>query len=439
METAVHKRWTDVWPLTEAFIKQEGLVRQHLNSYNYFVDRGLQEIINEVGGIEIEAGTKYKIKFGKVDIGKPKIVEVDGSDHEVYPTEARIRNLSYAAPLQLEMWVERDGRKSSALDYVYIGDIPIMVKSKKCRLSEMTEEELLTAGEDPKDPGGYFIINGSERVVVALEDLAPNRILVDVDETGTAVTYKAKVFSTTIGFRARIEVKMKTDGSLHVSIPGVVVDIPLVILMKALGMERDDEIAKAVSLRREVQDLLDASFNAAEGVIKIPDAILYLGNRVAFGQIEEYRRLRAETVLDRNFLPHVGRTSDKRIQKAHYLAEIANRLIELKLGSRQRDDKDHYANKRLKLAGGLLADLFRVTFRNLCSDMKYQLERTSLKRVGAIGAINAAVRPGIITERIQHALATGNWGRGKVGITQLLDRTNYISTLSHLRRLQSPL
>jgi DNA-directed RNA polymerase subunit B len=429
----------DLWNLMEAFFKEEGLVKQHLNSYDDFVEHGLQEIINEIGGIDIEAETKYKIKFGKIDVGKPRIVEVDGSDHAVYPLEARIRNLTYAAPIYLEMWIERDGKKSSSLDYVYIGDLPIMIKSKRCPLSQMSVEELVSIGEDPKDPGGYFIVNGSERVVVALEDLAPNRILVDIDETSTSTTYKAKVFSTTIGFRARIEVKMKSDGSLHVSIPGVLSDIPFVILMKALGVEADKEIVEMVSPRKEIQDLLEPSFEKSEGIFKTKDAILYIGNRVAFGYIEEYRIKKAETIIDRNFLPHIGRTPNKRLEKAYFLSEIVNRIIELKLGIRKQDDKDHYANKRLKLAGELLGDLFRITFRNLCRDMKYQLERTSLKRAGAVGAINAAIRPGIITERIQHALATGNWGRGKVGITQLLDRTNYTSTLSHLRRLQSPL
>ena len=116
---------------------------------------------------------------------------------------------------------------------------------------------------------------------------------------------------------------------------------------------------------------------------------------------------------------------------------MAYRVIQLKTGRRQPDDKDHFKNKRLRLGGPLLADLFRVSFRNLTRDIKYQLERIGVK--GPIITVSAAVRPGIITERFQHALATGNWGRGRVGITQLLDRTNYISTLSHLRRLQSPL
>ncbi|MEM3736707.1 MAG: DNA-directed RNA polymerase subunit B [Candidatus Bathyarchaeia archaeon] len=427
------------WSLVERFLKEEGLVKQHLKSYDDFIENGLQAIVDEVGGIDIAAENRYRIRFGKVNLEKPKVVEVDGSAHGILPMEARLRNITYAAPLYLEMCIERDGKRISPLEPIYIGDIPIMVKSKKCNLSGVSEDELIRMGEDPRDPGGYFIINGSERVMVGLEDLAANRILVDYDESGVGVAYKAKVFSTTVGFRARIEVKMKSDGSINVSIPGVVADIPFVILMKALGVEADREIAEVVSPLEEIQDQLEPSFEKSEGVLKTSDAILYIGNRVAFGQIEEYRLKKAEGVIDRNFLPHIGRTPDKRKEKAYFLGEIANRMIELKLGIRASDDKDHYANKRVKLAGVLLADLFRTMFRNLCRDMKYQLERTSLKRVGAIGAINAAVRPGIITERIQHALATGNWGRGKVGVTQLLDRTNYVASLSHLRRLQSPL
>ncbi|MEM2961064.1 MAG: DNA-directed RNA polymerase subunit B, partial [Candidatus Bathyarchaeia archaeon] len=150
-----------------------------------------------------------------------------------------------------------------------------------------------------------------------------------------------------------------------------------------------------------------------------------------------YRTQKAETLLDRNFLPHIGSTIDKRLDKAYFLGEMACRVIELKLGRRQPDDKDHVKNKRLKLAGPLLAELFRVAFRNLCRDIKYQLERMGTKR--HMISVSVAVRPGIISEKLQHALATGNWGRGRVGVTQLLDRTNMIATYSHLRRLQSPL
>ena len=434
----------DLLLLEKSFFKDKGLVRQHLDSYNTFIDHGLQEVINEVAQIDIEIPeSPYQIKLGQVwvidpqsRISGPYITEVDGTKHEIYPMESRFRNLSYAAPVALEMTPIIDGREQDT-ELVLIGDLPVMLKSKLCVLSVLSPEELIAAGEDPNDTGGYFLINGSERVIVALEDLAPNRILVDIDTRGVSPVYQAKIFSTTVGFRARIELRMKSDGAIYVSMPGVPTEIPFIALMRALGLKSDKEIAETVSPDKAIQNLLDASFEKAVGVDSIKDALLYIGNRVAHGQVEEYRVQKAESIIDRNFLPHIGRTKEHRQEKALFMGEMACRVIELKLDKRQPDDKDHFKNKRLKLAGPLLADLFRIAFRNLCRDIKYQLERMGMKR--QMISISAAVRPGIITERLQHALATGNWGRGHVGITQLLDRTNHVSTLSHLRRMQSPL
>jgi DNA-directed RNA polymerase subunit B len=430
--------------MLKAFFREKGLVRQHLDSFNEFIDHGLQEVIDEVSEIPIEVPeSPYKVKLGQIWIIDPQTritgpyaTEVDGTKHEIYPMEARLRNLTYAAPIALEMTPVIDGREQDT-ELVYVGNIPVMLKSKLCFLSQLSREELIACGEDPDDPGGYFVVNGSERVIVAMEDLAPNRVIVDIDDKGTTPIYQSKIFSTTVGFRARIELKLKPDGAIYVSIPGVPTEIPFVVLMRALNLESDKEIAEAVSLEKEMQTELDASFEKALGVDTPKDAILFIGNRVAHGQVEEYRLQKAETAIDKNFLPHIGRTSEHRKDKALFLGEMASKAIELKLGRRQTDDKDHFKNKRLRLAGPLLADLFRVAFRNLTRDIKYQLERIGVK--GPIITVSAAVRPGIISERFQHSLATGNWGRGRVGITQLLDRTNHISTLSHLRRLQSPL
>ncbi|MEM2081784.1 MAG: DNA-directed RNA polymerase subunit B [Candidatus Bathyarchaeia archaeon] len=430
--------------LLKAFFNEKGLVRQHLDSYNEFIDHGLQEVVDEVGEIDIEVPeSPYKVKLGQIWIIDPQsritgpyVTEVDGTKHEIYPMEARLRNLTYAAPIALEMTPIIDGREQDT-ELVYIGSIPVMLKSKLCFLSQLSREELIAAGEDPDDPGGYFIVNGSERVIVAMEDLAPNRVIVDVDDKGTSPVYQAKIFSTTVGFRARIELKLKPDDAIYVTMPGVPTEMPFVVIMRALGLEKDKDIAEAVSLDKTIQMELSASFEKARGVDTQKDAILFIGNRVAHGQVEEYRLQKAETALDKNFLPHLGRSESNRKDKALFLGEMAYRVIQLKLGRRQPDDKDHFKNKRLRLAGPLLADLFRVSFKNLIRDIKYQLERIGVK--GPVITVSTAVRPGIISERFQHALATGNWGRGRVGITQLLDRTNYVSTLSHLRRLQSPL
>ncbi|UCE57701.1 MAG: DNA-directed RNA polymerase subunit B'', partial [Candidatus Bathyarchaeota archaeon] len=434
----------DLLLLQKSFFKEKGLVRQHLDSYNKFIDHGIQEVVDETGKINIEIPEMpYSIKLGQLwiidpqsRISGPYITEVDGTKHEIFPMEARFRNLTYAAPLALEMTPIIDGREQEP-ELVLIGNLPVMLKSKLCILSQLTPEELIEHGEDPNDSGGYFIINGSERVVVAMEDLAANRILVDIDTRGSKPVYQAKIFSTTVGFRARIQLRIKSDRALYVSIPGVPTEIPFMILMRALGLESDKEIAETVSPETIVQNELEASFEKVTGFDSVKDAIMYIGNRVAHGQVEEYRVQKAENIIDRNFLPHIGRTLDKREEKALFLGEMACRVIELKLGRKKPDDKDHFKNKRLKLAGPLLADLFRIAFRNLCRDIKYQLERMGIKR--QMITVSAAVRPGIITDRLKHALATGNWGRGRVGITQLLDRTNTVSTLSHLRRLQSPL
>jgi DNA-directed RNA polymerase subunit B len=426
----------DYWKVMEAFFREEGLVRQHLESYNEFVRHTLQKIIDEIGGMTIEVpGKTYEVRFETIEVGKPKITEVDGTEREVYPKEVRIRNLTYSAPLYLDI-VLSDGVRET-FERVHIGELPVMVKSDLCVLSKLSRDELIKLGEDPDEVGGYFIINGSERVIVALEDLAPNRILVEIDERGSKPVYRAKVFSTTVGFRARIEMVIKSKGEIEVSIPGVPEAIPLVVLMRALGVETDREIAEMVSLNDEIINELELSFRKAAAVQTVEDGILYIGNRVAYGQVREFRIKRAETVLDRNLLPHLGREPKNRIKKAYYLAEMACRLIELRLGRRREDDKDHLKNKRIKLAGPLLAELFRSAFWSLYRDMRYQLRRMSSRRKGII--LSAAVRPGIITSRLQHALATGNWRRGRVGMTQLLDRTNTISTISHLRRIQSPL
>ena len=424
--------------MIKGFFREKGLVRQHVDSYNEFVDSGLQGIIDEVGSIPIEIEEyPLKIKLGKIEIGTPRVTEVDGSERPVYPTEARVRNLTYAAPLHLEM-TPVIGEREGQTEIVYIGDFPVMLRSKICPLSRLTPDEMISIGEDALDPGGYFIVNGAERVVVALEDLAPNKILVDVEKTGVNPVYKAKIFSTTLGFRARTEVTLKSDGAIYVMVPGVPAEIPLVVLMKALGIQEDLRIAEMVSQEEMIQNQLDQSFEKSQGILTVKDALLYVGNRLAPGQVEDYRAKKAETVLDRNFLPHIGRTPAERNEKACFLTEITTRLIELKLGRRDPDDKDNYSNKRLKLAGALVADLFRISFRNLIRDLKYQLERITIRRHQELSITNA-IRPGIITERIQHAVSTGNWVRGRVGVTQLLDRTNFSSTLSHLRRLQSPL
>jgi DNA-directed RNA polymerase subunit B len=426
-----------MWALINDILRREGVARQHLNSYNEFMERGLQSIIDEVGEIEIEtAEYPYKIKLGKIKLQQPRIMELDGSITHVAPVEARLRNLTYASPVMLECSIVEDGKILESR-FIHVGDMPVMAKSNACILHNLVESKLIELGEDPRDPGGYFVINGSERVIVGLEDLSYNKIIVDVEETTGALLYKAKVYSSIVGYRAKLELIMRPDGSIVAKIPGSPVDIPLITLVRALGLESDKDIANAVSLNEAIQDELEPSFEKSGEITTSRDSIVYISKRIAPGMLEEFQIKRAETLLDWGLLPHLGKNPDNRHEKALFLGEAASKLIELKLGRVDTDDKDHYGNKVIKFAGQMLADLFRTAFRNLIRDMKYQLERSGQKR--GINAVAAAVRPGIISDKLNNAIATGNWGRGRVGVTQLLDRTNYMSTISHLRRIQSPL
>ena len=425
------------WSVIKDILNKEGIARQHLDSFNDFLEHGLEQIIREVDKIDIEnAEYPYVIRLEKIKLQQPRMMELDGSITHITPAESRLRNISYVAPIMMEISIYEDGKQLESRS-IHIGDMPVMVKSDACILHTFNQQKLIEHQEDPRDPGGYFIINGSERVIVGLEDLSYNKIIVDTEKTAGKKVHKAKVYSSIIGYRAKLELIMKDDGMVVAKIPGSPVDIPIVTLMRALGLESDKDIAGAVTLQDEVQNELEGSFEKAGEISTVKNSIIYISKRIAPGMLEEFQIKRAETLLDWSLLPHLGKLPENRKEKAHFLGEAVCKLIELKLGWIEPDDKDHYGNKVIKFAGAMLADLFRTAFRNLVRDMKYQLERSGQKR--GINAVAAAIRPGIISDKLNNAIATGNWGRGRVGVTQLLDRTNYLSTISHLRRVQSPL
>ncbi|MFX1516532.1 MAG: DNA-directed RNA polymerase subunit B [Promethearchaeota archaeon] len=429
----------DKWKVLKSMYNEFGLVRQHLYSFNEFVEKKLNEIVQERPKIEPDIEGFY-VKLEGIDVGEPSVREADGSERTIYPMEARIRNLIYSAPLNLKMrpvYVDAGIEREEEIVTAYIGRLPIMLKSKSCLLYNLSRDELTRLGEDPEDPGGYFIINGSERVIVTQEYLVSNRVLVDKGRKGSSTTAVAKVFSTVAGFRSLVSVQRRKDGRLLVNFFSVPRPLPLTVLIKALGVTVDRDIANLVTDDPElIQELLPTLREAAE-IVDQEEALDFIGKRVAVGQTRQYRILRAKQVLDNYLLPHVGKDESFRHQKALYLAQMALKVIELNLGRIEQDDKDHYANKRLKLAGEMLTSLFRVAFHSLYRDIKYQLEKGA--RRGKLPNLRVAMRADVITERIRHALATGNWVGGKAGVSQLLDRTNYMSTYSHLRRVISPL
>ncbi|MCL2141982.1 MAG: DNA-directed RNA polymerase subunit B'' [Methanimicrococcus sp.] len=424
--------------MAKYYFTQEKIVQHHIDSFNKFLDTGLQKIIDEQSIIETDIEGTY-LKLGKIRVEYPVVKEADGAIERLSPNEARLRNLSYSAPLYLEMTVFQTGKENNNdRDPIEanIGQLPIMLKSKVCNLIGMTEDEKIKLGEDPQDCGGYFIVGGTERVVMTLEDLAPNKILTEYGERYGDKIEISKVFSQKKGYRALVVVERGRKSLLEVSFPSITGRLNFITLIRALGIVTDQDIVTAVSTDPEIIKFMLENLDEAE-VDSMHAAIEKIGTRVAAGQAREYQIKRANYVLDRYLLPHLGDKPEDRISKANFLARMAESCFELALGKRDEDDKDHYSNKRLKLAGDLMEDLFRVSFNKLSRDIKYQLERASMRNRD----LNVAtiVRADVLTDRLLHPLATGNWVGGRTGVSQLLDRNDHISTLSHLRRVISPL
>ena len=438
----------DRWLVMQAFINEYGLVRQHIDSFNRFVEKELPQIVKEFGYIATPR-REYEIKILDVELGEPMVTESDGSEHPVTPMECRIRDLTYWAPIKAKVVIVESGIEREP-EEIILGYLPIMLRSKadpvsRCFYDPNSDRQecirkIIEAGEDPRDPGGYFIINGSERVVVIQEDQALNRILVGKARAGTATAlYTAKVISSHRGVRYQLLLDMHKDGTLHVSMSRALSKIPFVILMRALGLERDQDIVLAISPDPQIQQMVIPSLEQARAINTVEDALDFVGSRFreGIGKPREQRIRVAERALDYILLPHIGTRPEDRIRKALFLGQMAARLLEYVAGRREEDDKDHYANKRLLLAGDLIAMVFRIAMRTLVYDIRQQLEkfRARGRRINA----RMVIRSDIVTNRLREALATGNWPGQRTGVSQILDRTNWISTLSHLRRVVSQL
>jgi len=459
--------YNDCIPLSDGkSSRMEKIVRNiRIGSDDFEVDE------TEGGLIKLDVLEKeIVVRVKNIRLGQPTIREANGAEHPATPMECRLRKLTYFAPVYLDFRIYRDDLPPSPgadLGYmdeknVHIGNLPIMVRSARCnlhannidsnrKLSPDTSPEdaeqyvklLRKFGEDPVDPGGYFIINGTERVLISMEDLAPNRVTVERNKKYAHDTEVAKIFSQKDGVRKPLNVEKRRDGMLMVKIPSAgTTAIPVVLLMRALGMSNDREIFSSIAgpveaMKYTVANLNDVKDNEEYGVENEEEALAWLEKKFAAGQQKEYRESRIQNLLDKELLPHLGAAYEHRQKKAIFLGRIVRQVLEMAINNKDPNDKDHYANKRVRLAGDLIEDLFRVSLQQLARDLKYQLERHHNRKREL--KINSCLRPDVLTSKIMHALATGNWVGGRSGVSQLLDRTTFLSALSHMRRVTSPL
>jgi DNA-directed RNA polymerase subunit B len=422
--------------LIRKYFEGNSIVLADIQSFNNFIEHELQEIINENKEVEptiiptnIE---EFKIRLDKIYVTKPEITEADGSTRAIYPVEACLRKLSYAAPIFLEVSAHINGVQRESFK-TQIGSMPIMLKSKNCHLYGLSRDELIAKGEDPDDPGGYFIVNGTEKVIIDIEDLASNRFMVERASTGVS-EWVGKVFSEKGSYKIPHEVEKLKDGLFYLTFTRVK-RVPIIPVIKALGMVKDEEIMRAIDL----PDNSEVIINLYDFVsIKTPeDAMDYISKKIGISQAREVRLERMNEIVDKYLLPHIGDTPEARLQKAYNLCKYIKRFVQVSSGILPEDDKDHYMNKRIKMSGDLLADLFRVNLKVLIGDMLYNFQRI-VKR-GKFPSIKVIIREKLLTQKIYSSMATGNWVGGRTGVCQRIERLNFLQTISHLQRVVSPL
>lgn len=423
--------------LLNAFVKEKGLVAYQIDSYNDFINRRIPKVLKDIGVIKPDVPElgDFKIKLGEFRITSPCVKEADGSVRDILPMEARIRNLTYAAPMYVEMTPVLNNIESETTT-VNFGDLPVIVKSSICPLSNMSRNELIEAGEDPDDPGGYFIINGTERILVLVEEIAPNRIITAKVDTQN-VTEIARIHSEKEGYVQRHLIERRRDGIITISFANVT-RLPITIILKALGLESDKDIITAISLEPEIREEFYVNLYETE-VSNQEEALEEIGKYLKIPQ-KEQRIGRAKRLIDRYLLPHLGQKPENRLEKALFLSKAISKILRLHLGKIEEDDLDHYSNKRLRLAGDLLEILLRSILLGkwgLITRITYNYQK--LTKRGRLPPLQAIVESNVLTNQIVSALAIGSWVGGRTGVSQRLERGSYTKTISHMRNVLSPL
>ena len=420
--------------LIKNYFEKHSFVESNINSFNNFMERGIQKIVDEANEIlptiipsEV---SEFKIKLGKVEIEKPQIVESDGSKRRILPYEARLRNLTYSAPVYLSVSAMIDGVEREAFKAL-IGKIPVMVRSKYCNLYGLNEENLIKHYEDPNDFGGYFILNGNERGLIIVEDLASNKFFVEKTKVGPS-QFVGRVYSEKGSYRIPHVIEQMRTGTIYLTFTRFT-RVPIIAIIKALGLTRDKDIARFISEDNQYDDVFINMYEIID-IKSQEDAIEHLAKKIGMAQQED-RKKRIFEMFDKYLLPHIGANKESRILKAYNLCKYVKKFLMVAKDNLPLEDKDHYMNKRLKLAGDLLEDLFRVNMASLIQDMLYNFQR--LVKRGKFQSIRIIIRDQLLTSRIKSAMATGAWIGGRKGISQNMDRTNYLATLSHLQRVVS--
>ncbi|CAM9765797.1 unnamed protein product, partial [Phaeothamnion confervicola] len=466
----------DAWKVITAYFAEKGLVRQQLDSFDEFLNNTMQEVVSETGDIYVRPEPQYvpgmepvrrtfRISFGQVYLSKPIVVEKDGSVTNMYPHEARLRNMTYSAPLycDIDCTVYRsedttaEPEQQQSTEKEFLGYVPIMLRCSFCVLANKTDKELTELGECIYDQGGYFVINGSEKVLIAQERMSNNHVYCFKKKQPSKFQWVCEVRShadrsarpTSTMFLQMYAKGPKASeisgGQIRATLPYVRADVPVVLIFRALGFVNDKTILEHIAYDFHDTELMEKfrpSLEEAEPVQTQLLALDFIGKRGSASSVGRNERVQyAKELLQKEVLPHVSTAPHCETRKGFFLGYVVHKLLMCALGRLEEDDRDHYGKKRLDLAGPLVAGLFRTLFRKLTKDMRKYLQKCLDE--GKQFVMGVAIRSQTLTNGLKYSIATGNWGDKKsatrAGVSQVLSRLTFASALSHLRRLNTPL
>ncbi|GAA5931078.1 DNA-directed RNA polymerase III core subunit RET1 [Sporobolomyces koalae] len=457
------KNVADKWDLLPAFLAVKGLVKQHIDSFNYFVDVELQAILRANARITSDVDPNFYLEYLDIRVGSPERPDENAINTSITPHECRLRDLSYSAPIYVSIKYTR-GKQEIVSKGIKIGKLPIMLRSNKCVLSGKSKGVLAQMTECPLDPGGYFVVKGTEKVILVQEQLSKNRIIVETDPKKGLV--QASVTSSTHERKSKSYVLTK-HGKIYLKHNSIHEDIPIAVVLRALGIVsareivqlvcgNDDDLRAAFAINIEELEDLKTKGGGAIPVQTQQQALDYIGHRVkivrrtgpAMGGGWQSRRPASEEaieVLATVVLAHVAVEDLNFRPKAIYIANMARRVLAAMLDPKNVDDRDYVGNKRLELAGQLLSLLFEDLFKKFNHDLKTNIDKILKKsnRATEFDAIKQFQLHGDgITQGFVRAISTGNWSlkrfkMERAGITHVLSRLSFISALGMMTRISS--
>ncbi|KAI9296304.1 DNA-directed RNA polymerase III subunit RPC2 [Neoconidiobolus thromboides FSU 785] len=443
------KKLEDKWKLLPAYLKVKGLVKQHIDSYNYLIDTDLKKIMLANQQVTSDVDPNFYFKYTDIYVGKPERLAGDTSNSPLTPHECRLRDLTYAANIYVNVQYVRN-KNLVTRNKVVIGRIPVMLRSRNCILTNCNDQELADKRECPLDPGGYFIVNGTEKVILVQEQLSKNRIIVEIDPKGLTV---ASVTSSTMERKSKSYVVMK-NAKLYLRHNSLTEDLPLVIALKAMGIVTDKEIALLVTGGDVAyMDIFAPSIEEC-GQLKIfsqQQALDYVGTKTKVARRPAamgIKRTQADEALDclaNTVLAHITVEDLNFRPKAIYITIMARRVISALNNEKTLDDRDYVGNKRLELAGQLMSLLFEDLFKQFNGMLKSSIDKVLKKQQRAV-EFDAITQLRLLQDHISagfnRSISTGNWilkrfKMERAGITHVLSRLSYISALGMMTRIAS--